>query len=204
MQLPTLGDHSGPWTLFQVAWHTRCFSKFSVAYQYKREPLTQHEASVLANACATHEERIVVWTLLDTGLRVSELTGLTRRHIDWQQHRLIVYGKGGPYGSRSKRRVLPLSPRVRALLEPHFAVRDELGMCPRTVQRLLKRVANRAGIARPVTPHILRHTFAVTAIQKGISLPSLQRLLGHEYLGTTQIYLNLSPEDVISEFQRKW
>jgi integrase/recombinase XerD len=175
-----------------------------VAYQYKREPLTQHEASVLANACATHEERIVVWTLLDTGLRVSELTGLTRRHIDWQQHRLIVYGKGGPYGSRSKRRVLPLSPRVRALLEPHFAVRDELGMCPRTVQRLLKRVANRAGIARPVTPHILRHTFAVTAIQKGISLPSLQRLLGHEYLGTTQIYLNLSPEDVISEFQRKW
>lgn len=45
-------------------------------------------------------------------------------------------------------------------------------------------------IARPVTPHILRHTFAVTAVQKGISLPALQRLLGHEYLGTTQIYLN--------------
>ena len=74
----------------------------------------------------------------------------------------------------------------------------------RTMQRLLKRVANRAAVLRPVTPHILRHTFAVTAVQKGISLPSLQRLLGHKYLGTTQIYLNLSPEDVIGEFRRKW
>jgi len=44
----------------------------------------------------------------------------------------------------------------------------------------------------------------VTAVQKGISVPTLQRLLGHEHLGTTQIYLNLSPEDVIGEFQRKW
>ena len=175
-----------------------------MGYQYKREPLTQHEASVLANACATHDERLVVWTLLDTGLRVSELTGLTRQHVDWQQHRVIIYGKGGPYGARSKRRVVPLSARVRALLEPHFALHEHFGMCTRTVQRLLKRVANRAAIARPVSPHILRHTFAVSAVQKGISLPALQRLLGHEYLGTTQIYLNLSPEDVIGEFHRKW
>lgn len=175
-----------------------------MAYQYKREPLTQHEASVLANACTTHAERMAVWTLLDTGLRVSELTSIIRQNLDWQQHRLIVFGKGGPYGARSKRRVVPMSPRVRALLEPHFAVHEHFGMCPRTVQRLIKRVANRAAIARPVTPHILRHTFAVTAVQKGISLPALQRMLGHEYLGTTQIYLNLSPEDVLGEFHRKW
>jgi len=147
---------------------------------------------------------LVVWTLLDTGLRVSELTGLTRQHVDWQQHRVIIYGRGGPYGARSKRRVVPLSARARALLEPHFALHEHFGMCARTVQRLLKRVANRAAIARPVSPHILRHTFAVSAVQKGISLPALQRLLGHEYLGTTQIYLNLSPEDVIGEFHRKW
>ena len=44
----------------------------------------------------------------------------------------------------------------------------------------------------------------MTAVQKGMSLRALQRLLGHEYLGTTLIYLNLSPEDVIGEFQRKW
>jgi hypothetical protein len=47
--------------------------------------------------------------------------------IDWQTHRLTIYGKGGPYGSRSKRRVLPLSRRVQALLEGHFAMHETLG-----------------------------------------------------------------------------
>ena len=55
-----------------------------MAYQYKREPLTQDEATRLAQACTTYKERLVVWGLLDTGLRVSELSGLTREHIDWQ------------------------------------------------------------------------------------------------------------------------
>jgi integrase/recombinase XerD len=50
----------------------------------------------------------------------------------------------------------------------------------------------------------LRHTFAVTAIQKGISLPALQRLLGHDRPTTTEIYLNLSPEDAVREFREKW
>ena len=68
----------------------------------------------------------------------------------------------------------------------------------------VNRVANRARISRPVTPHVLRHTFSVTVIQRGISLPSLQRLLGHDHLGTIQIYLNLSPEEVIREFNEKW
>jgi integrase/recombinase XerD len=76
-------------------------------------------------------------------------------------------------------------------------------MAPCTIQVLVKRVANRAHISRPVTPHVLRHTFAVMAVQKGISLPALQRLLGHDRLTTTEIYLNLSPEDVVREFRDK-
>ncbi|MHC4270387.1 MAG: tyrosine-type recombinase/integrase [Planctomycetota bacterium] len=51
---------------------------------------------------------------------------------------------------------------------------------------------------------MLRHTFSVTAVQKGLSLPSLQRILGHDHLTTTEIYLNLSPEDVVREFNEKW
>jgi integrase/recombinase XerD len=51
-------------------------------YQYKREPLTPDEANRLANVCETHEERLVVWTLLDTGLRISELAGLKHENID--------------------------------------------------------------------------------------------------------------------------
>jgi integrase/recombinase XerD len=99
-----------------------------MTYQYRREPLTQHEATILANACATPAERLVIWTMLDTGLRVSELTGLTRQNVDWQQHRIVIYGKGGPFGHRSKRRVVPMSAQARSLLEPHFSMHDSFGM----------------------------------------------------------------------------
>ena len=173
-------------------------------YQFKREPLTQDEATRLANACSTYVEKLVVWTLLDTGLRVSELATLTKDNLDWQMHRLMVYGKGGPYGTRSKRRIIPLTPRVQPLVEGHLASQDQFGMSSRTIQRLLKVIANRANISRPVSPHVLRHTFSVTALQKGISLSALQRLLGHDRLTTTEIYLNLSPEEAIREFQSKW
>ncbi len=80
-----------------------------MSYQYKREPLTQEEATRIAQACTAHEERLVVWTLLDTGLRVGEFSSLCRDNIDWQRHLLIIYVKGGPYGSKSKRRVIPLT-----------------------------------------------------------------------------------------------
>lgn len=173
-------------------------------YQFKREPLTQDEATRIANACETHTERLIVWTLLDTGLRVSELASLRKDNLDWQLHRLMIYGKGGPYGTKSKRRIIPLSARIRPLLEGHLGLHERFGKTPRTIQRLIKHVANRASISRPVTPHVLRHTFAVTAVQKGLSLPALQRLLGHDRLTTTEIYLNLSPEEAIREFQQKW
>lgn len=173
-------------------------------YQFKREPLTQDEATRLANACVTHDERLVVWTLLDTGLRVSELAGLTKNNVDWQLHRLMIYGKGGPYGTKSKRRIIPLSARVQPLVEGHLALRDNFGMSARTIQRLIKQIANRANISRPVTPHVLRHTFSVTAVQKGLSIPALQKILGHDRLTTTEIYLNLSPEEAIREFHSKW
>ena len=93
---------------------------------------------------------------------------------------------------------------IQALIENHLATHDTLGMTERTIQRIVKRVANRAKISRPVSPHVLRHTFSVTAIQKGISLPALQRLLGHVQLTTTEIYLNLSLEEVLREFREKW
>ena len=121
-------------------------------YQFKREPLTHDEATRLANACQSHPEKLVIWTLLDTDLRVSELAKLTKDHLGWQGHRLTVYGKGGLYGSRTKRRIIPLSPRVQPLLEGHFALHDTLEMAPRTIQVLVKRIANRAHIRRPVTP----------------------------------------------------
>ena len=70
-------------------------------YQHKQEPLTDDDADRLANACRSLEERLVIWTLLDTGLRLGELAALTRRNLDRARHRLTIYGKGGPYGATS-------------------------------------------------------------------------------------------------------
>jgi integrase/recombinase XerD len=175
-----------------------------MVYQYKREPLTADEANRLANVCNEYQEKLIIWTLLDTGLRVGELEKLHKENIDWQGHRIIVFGKGGPYGKKTKRRVVPMTSRVQPLLEGHFSLHDSVGIKKRAIQRLVKRVANNAHISRDVTPHVLRHTFAVTAVQKGLSLPSLMKILGHDHLSTTQIYLNLSPEMALNEFHDKW
>ena len=173
-------------------------------YQYVREPLLAEEADELSNACNGVQEKLVVWTLLDTGLRVSELCALTPKNIQWQQRSIRVKGKGGPYGKRSKQRVVPMSNRVRAVLEPYFALHDCFPIGPRQVQKVVKRVANRAKVSRDVTPHVLRHTCATLMIQKGISLAAIQKILGHDRLSTTAIYLNLTDEHVVSEYEAKW
>jgi len=142
--------------------------------------------------------------LLDTGLRVSEFTSLTRDNIDWQGGKLIIFGKGGPYGTKSKRRIVPMSHRVKPMLEAFFAIHDEIGYSPRRAQQIVKAIANRANIAKPVSPHVLRHTFATTCVQKSISLAALKKLLGHDKLETTAIYQNMAGEDVVSEFKEKW
>jgi integrase/recombinase XerD len=175
-----------------------------MAYQFKKEPLRAEEADRLANACRTPDERLVVWTLLDTGLRVSELCSLTGENVQWQQRAIRVKGKGGPYGKRSKNRIVPMSPRVRALLEPYFALNDKWFVGTRAAQKMVKRVANRAQLTQDVTPHILRHTWATLALQKGMSLAAVQKILGHDRLTTTAIYLNLTDQHVVEEFEAKW
>lgn len=173
-------------------------------YQYKREPLTNDEWDKLVNACKSLKEKLIIYTLLDTGMRVGELAKLKKDDIQWQEKRIIVFGKGGPYGKKSKRRVIPMTDRVNALFELHFTTNDKIGMSPRTIQRMLKKVANQAGITKRTTPHVLRHTFAIMCIKKGISTRALMSLMGHDNLSTTEIYLNMSPEDIIKEFREKF
>ena len=165
-------------------------------YEYKREPLTADEMNRIALACRDVKEKLVVWVLLDLGLRVAEFCSITKDSIDWQTHRLRVLGKG------NKRRLLLLQGRTRELLEAYISVHDSIDFTPRTAERIVKRVANRAKIRRPCSPHILRHSFAVDAIRKGTPLPMLMKMLGHENLSTTQIYSNLSPEDVIQAMEK--
>lgn len=97
-----------------------------------------------------------------------------------------------------------MTERVRSLMEYHFAENNGIGVTKRTIGRIVKKVADKAGISKPVSPHVLRHTFSVNCIKKGISTRALQTLLGHDRLITTELYLNLSPEDAIREFLNKW
>ncbi len=173
--------------------------------QFRRQPLTSEEASRLANAADTPDEKLVVFTLLDTGLRVAELAAVKRQDIEWQGKGYIrVMGKGGPFGKRSKLRIVPMTPRVRALLEHYFALRDTLDrLSKRTIQRLVARVSKRAGITRPCSAHVLRHTFATLTLQRGVSLEAVRAILGHDHLATTAIYLNLTPQGALEEFYAK-
>ncbi len=174
---------------------------------FKREPLTPEEANSLAHACASTKEKLVVWTLLDTGLRIHELCTLRAENVDWQGHQLVIHGKGrrdskGKF--RKKRRIVPMTPRTQALLEAWFASNEDIGIGKRGAEFMVKRVANRARISRPCSPHVLRHTFSVGCIRKGISFPSLQAILGHDHLSTTFIYSNMQPEVALEEFKRKF
>jgi len=142
-------------------------------YQYKREPLNNDEVDKLTNACNTFREKFVVWTLLDTGLRLSEFADLKKENIQWQERRLVIYGKGGSYGKKTKRRIIPMTERVRRLIEYHFAENNNTGMSKRTIERIVKKTTDKAGIAKQVSPHVLRHTFSVNCIKKGISTRAL-------------------------------
>ncbi len=106
---------------------------------------------------------------MDTGLRLSEFADLKKDNIQWQEKRLVIYGKGGPYGKKTKRRITPMTEKVRKLVNYHFAENNGSGVTKRTVARIVKKIANKAGISKPVSPHVLRRTFSVNCIKKGIS-----------------------------------
>ena len=97
-----------------------------------------------------------------------------------------------------------MPPRVQALLEHYFVINDKWLVGARQVQKIVKEIANRAKLTKPVSPHILRHTFATIALQKNISLATVQKILGHDRLATTAIYLNFTDKHVVEEFSKKW
>ncbi len=85
-----------------------------------------------------------------------------------------------------------------------FTKETKFPLAMRTIQKYVKVVAERARIKKPVSPHVLRHTFAVTYLHKGGNLRALQGILGHSSITITDIYLNYSGKRVIDDFQRVW
>ncbi len=165
---------------------------------YKREPLEEDEILSMRKNCKTFEEELVVNILLDTGMRVSELANLKEENVAWQRNCINLYGK------EQKRRVIPVSKLARFYLVQAFSQQKHIPLAMRTIQKYVKDVAERARIKKPVSPHVLRHTFAVTYLHRGGNLRALQAILGHSSITTTDIYLNYSGARVIEDFEKIW
>lgn len=150
-------------------------------------------------------DRAILELLFSTGLRVSELVSLNRDSIDFKKSEFSVRGKG------DKIRVVFLSDGAKAALNKYLDSRDDvdealfarmrkskdgdngdLRLTARSVERLVKKYAAAAGITKKVTPHGLRHAFATDLLENGADLRSVQMLLGHAQITTTQIYTHFT------------
>ena len=152
---------------------------------------------------AALRDKAILELFFSTGLRVSELCGLNR-DIDLSRDEFSVRGKG------EKVRVVFLSPEAKAALHAYLAKRADvddalfiqlgkaassatyLRLTPRSVERIIKRYAIKAGITRKVTPHVIRHSFATDLLENGADLRSVQALLGHANITTTQVYTHVT------------
>ncbi len=132
--------------------------------------------------------RAVFRLLVNTGIRISEMLNLSMEDvlISGDTARLRIRGKG------SKERIIQLSRDVvDDLFKVGFFGRK---VSARTVQRRMKFYLRKAGIKRKLTPHSLRHTFAIIMMENGIPLNRIQALLGHESISTTSVYLKIVGE----------
>ncbi len=167
-------------------------------------------------------DRAILELFFSTGLRVSELCGLPR-DLDLTRDQFSVRGKG------EKVRVVFLSETAKNALKLYLNKRTDvdsalfiqigrggvktlatkkgdLRLTPRSVERLVKHYAVKAGISKKVTPHVIRHSFATDLLENGADLRSVQALLGHANIATTQIYTHVTDSklrDIHKQFHDK-
>lgn len=155
-------------------------------------------------------DRAILELFFSTGLRVSELCALNQ-DIDLSRDEFSVRGKG------EKVRVVFLSPSAKSAVAAYIKARGDMSealfvsygpasakastgkkgmelprITPRSVERLIKQYATKAGITRKVTPHVIRHSFATDLLENGADLRSVQALLGHANIATTQVYTHVT------------
>jgi site-specific recombinase XerD len=148
-------------------------------------------------------DKAILELLFSTGLRVSELTGLNRDSIDLSRDEFSVRGKG------EKVRLVFLSLDAKEAIKTYLkkrvdieealfvSLKNKVGDAPtrltsRSVERIVKFYATKAGIGSKVTPHTIRHSFATDLLQNGADIRSVQAMLGHSSVATTQIYTHVT------------
>lgn len=161
-----------------------------------------------------YRDKAILEMLFSTGLRVSELCSLTN-DIDLSRDEFSVRGKGG------KVRVVFLSPTAKTALQKYFKERKDFsdalfvsvsqnknkvdankGLDRRSIERIVKRYATLAGITKKVTPHVIRHCFATDLLSNGADIRSVQVMLGHADISTTQIYTHVTDAKLKEVHQR--
>ena len=157
-----------------------------------------------------HRNRAIIEVLFSCGLRVSELTNLKLSNLYVDEQYIRVMGKG------AKERLVPISPRALDELNCWFADRNEMKIKPgeedyvflnrrghhltRTmILIMIKRYALEAGIKKTISPHTLRHSFATSLLEGGADLRAIQAMLGHESIGTTEIYTHIDTSTLRQE-----
>lgn len=172
--------------------------------------LSHPDTSTLLGA----RDRAMLEALYSTGMRVSELVDLEIDDVDLQQSIVRVRGKG------KKQRQIPLGPgAVKAIIhyldirraDPQasagntpalFINKHGQRLSTRSVRRKLDKYLLEAGLDLSVSPHTLRHSFATHMLQRGADLRSVQQMLGHQSLSTTQIYTQISNKNVAEQYER--
>ncbi|NTV44347.1 MAG: tyrosine-type recombinase/integrase [Candidatus Yonathbacteria bacterium] len=152
-------------------------------------------------------DRAILELFFSTGLRVSELAGLSR-DLDIDKDEFSVRGKG------EKIRVVFVSPSAREAVKSYLKERkdmddalfiqigprakhaDEMRLTSRSIERIVKQYAIKAGISRKVTPHVIRHSFATDLLRNGADLRSVQAMLGHANIQTTQVYTHVTDKQL--------
>jgi len=181
------------------------FAKLPCARDRKRLPtvLSADELRRLFEVVAHHpRHQALLMTLYGAGLRISEALQLKPADIDSQ--RMLIHVRGG---KGNKDRMVKLSAQLLAALRESWRARPasdpgiwlfpQVGHLDRamesgTAQRIVARAARRAGMAKRVTPHTLRHSYATHLLDAGVDLRTIQLLLGHTNLKTTSLYMHVS------------
>lgn len=152
-------------------------------------------------------DRALLELLFSTGLRVSELCRLNRELVSQDREEFSVRGKG------DKIRIVFVSEQAKKSVGEYLKKRDDVEealfvslraqdkksptrLTPRSVQRIIRHLARRAGISKEVTPHKLRHSFATDLLRNGADIRSVQALLGHSNITTTQVYTHVTDKSL--------
>lgn len=157
-----------------------------------------------------HRNKAIIETLFSCGLRVSELVTLRMSCLYLDEHFIRVHGKG------DKERFVPISDNAIRQLQLWFYDRNEMNIKPgeedyvflnrrgahltRTmILIMIKRLGAEAGIEKTISPHTLRHSFATALLEGGADLRAIQTMLGHESIGTTEIYTHIDTHTLREE-----